>query len=107
MPCVGLTTCREMRRADRTSETRIRPGARQIEQPHRPPDSLALMSQSDLSTSNQQMVGLDQIAQAMTTINKAASENLGTTQLVEQSGEQFNSVANKLGQIVATYRLES
>ncbi len=57
-------------------------------------------------SSNEQVVGLEQVAQAMTSVNMAASENLNSTQQVEKGSDSLNSMARQLEELVARYELK-
>ncbi len=57
-------------------------------------------------SSNEQVVGLEQVAQAMTSVNQAASENLNSTQQVEKGSDSLNSMARQLEELVARYDLK-
>jgi methyl-accepting chemotaxis protein len=54
---------------------------------------------------NEQVVGLEQVSLAMNNVNQAASENMGSTQQLEQGGQTLNSMSRELERLVAGYRL--
>jgi methyl-accepting chemotaxis protein len=56
-------------------------------------------------SANEQVVGLEQVSMAMTSVNQAATENLDSTQKLEQSGEKLTGMARELEKLVASYKL--
>ncbi len=55
---------------------------------------------------NEQVIGLEQVSQAMTSINTASAENLTSTKEVEKSGESLNVVVTDLQHLVHQFSLE-
>jgi len=54
--------------------------------------------------SNEQMIGLEQMAQAMTSINEASTENLRATQEVEETGSGFGALASEVADALTRYQ---
>lgn len=50
-------------------------------------------------------IGLDQIGQALLSIQKTASETLTSTRQAERAAQNLNALAQSLQQMVARYRL--
>jgi methyl-accepting chemotaxis protein len=58
-----------------------------------------------VASSQQQLVGMDQIALAMENIRQAAQQNAAGTKQVEQSAHGLNELGQKLKEMVARYRV--
>lgn len=57
------------------------------------------------ASARQATAGLDQIGQALTSIQKAASETLASTRQAERAAQDLNTLAQSLQHMVAVYRL--
>ncbi len=54
---------------------------------------------------NEQVIGLEQAALAMSSVNKATMDNMTSSRQMEQSGETLNNMAKNLEKLVANYKL--
>jgi len=57
------------------------------------------------ASSQQQFVGMDQIALAMENIKQAAQQNVSGTKQAEQAAHNLNELGQKLKEMVAKYRV--
>jgi methyl-accepting chemotaxis protein len=57
-------------------------------------------------SSQQQSLGMDQIAQAMGSIKVASAQNMAGTEQAEIAARQLHVMGEKLQQLVARYKLE-
>jgi len=72
-------------------------------------ESIAESSQASIqisASSQQQVVGMDQVVQAMESIKVASAQNLAGTKQAEEAAKQLHELGEKLRQLVSTYRLE-
>ncbi len=68
--------------------------------------NFATSAQQIAISANEQVVSVEQVALAMEGINQAASENMTTSQQVEQGSETLNQIARELESLVSHYKLE-
>ncbi|WP_245669062.1 methyl-accepting chemotaxis protein, partial [Chloroflexus islandicus] len=57
------------------------------------------------AAAQQQMVGMEQIGQAMSNIQQATAQALASTRQAERAAQDLHTLAQKLQQTVAVYRL--
>jgi methyl-accepting chemotaxis protein len=57
------------------------------------------------ASSQQQLIGVDQVAGAMESIKQASSQNMASARQLETAARNLNDVGQRLKQIVATYSL--
>ena len=72
-------------------------------------ESIAVSSQASIqisASSQQQVVGMDQVVQAMESIKIASAQNMVGTKQAESAARQLHELGEKLRQLVSTYRLE-
>ncbi|MFA5858474.1 MAG: methyl-accepting chemotaxis protein [Elusimicrobiota bacterium] len=58
-----------------------------------------------VASSNQQVVGMDQIGKAMESINQSASENATSIKQTETAAKNINELGQKLKQMVSQYKI--
>jgi methyl-accepting chemotaxis protein len=57
------------------------------------------------AAAGQQVVGMDQIAQAMTNIHGVTTQTLASTQQSERAATELNSLAGQLRELVNRYQV--
>lgn len=57
------------------------------------------------ASSQQQLIGMDQVAQAMASIKQASSQNAASTRQVESSAQDLHMLGQKLRHVVAQYQV--
>ncbi|MNG40637.1 Methyl-accepting chemotaxis protein (MCP) signaling domain protein [compost metagenome] len=57
------------------------------------------------ATSQQQMIGMDQIATAMASISQASQDNVGGTRQVDQAARNLHQLGQKLKGLAAQFKL--
>ena len=59
------------------------------------------------ASSQQQLVGVDQVVGAMESIKQASSQNVASAQQLETAARSLNDLGQRLKQMVQRYKLES
>ncbi|MDM8535385.1 methyl-accepting chemotaxis protein [Desulfobacterales bacterium HSG17] len=59
------------------------------------------------ASSQQQLVGVDQVASAMENINQASAQNLDGSRQLEESAKNLNDLGQRLKELVSQYNIES
>jgi methyl-accepting chemotaxis protein len=57
------------------------------------------------ASSQQQLVGMDQVALAMENIKQATTQNVASTRQAEPSAQNLHDLGQKLQQLVAQYKV--
>jgi methyl-accepting chemotaxis protein len=59
------------------------------------------------AAAQQQTSGIDQVGQALTSIQQATTQALASTRQAERSAQDLHSLAQSLQEVIAVYRLET
>jgi methyl-accepting chemotaxis protein len=59
------------------------------------------------AAAQQQTSGIDQVGQALTSIQQATTQALASTRQAERSAQDLHSLAQSLQEVIAVYRLEA